>query len=200
MQTYILAALILLTGACTHQVTPAPVASSPVYSTFENKVPGRYALVVEAEQMQRVVEAEGFSCHSQTYPIDSREAFKSSALAALQQAVEQVELVEGPPGPGFDGTITVRVDDYSVQLLTVSGFWVAQLAADADITAGLTVERAGQRVVARSFTVSKDRSNSAGIGCPGGAQAVAGATGAAVGAVLQQIAEEVARAPELRQP
>lgn len=200
MRIFILAALTLLAAACTHNVTPAPAASAPVYMTFEDKVPGRYALIVEASKMQSVVQAQGFSCQSQSYPIDSREAFRSAALATLQQAVEQVELVEGPPGAGFDGVITVQVEDYSVNLLSVSGAWVAQLTADADISSVLTVEKGVDRVVARSFTVSKDRSNSAGIGCGGGAEAVAGATSAAVSAVLQQIAEEVARTPELRQP
>lgn len=198
------AAIGLALTACSYQAVPAVTQAVAVYTTHSTKVPGRYALVVETDEMRDDAKIRGFTCSAHSFPVDMRANFKASVAATMQGIVEEVTLAsEGARADsltldGYDGVIRVRVEHFDVKMDHIQGFWSADIEADADLTAGLIVDKGDTRVVARTFNARKDAISGAGMACSGGAGAVAEATEEAVRSLLQQMAEEVARSPELR--
>ena len=85
-----------LLSACAYN---APVDVSPaynVYSNYEDKLPGRYALYVDSAEAKGEGEVKGFACSAHSYPYDGEAPFSSSVVATFRNIVEEVELVAMP--------------------------------------------------------------------------------------------------------
>jgi hypothetical protein len=190
-------------AACAFQAKPAPVAAVNVYQSYDDKVRGRWLLVVDASALRRDIKPTGLACSAHTYPVDAREAFRASVLRAMQGAVENVELVENAPsGPAMtrqriSGVIRVTAETMQPRLTYTSGFWLMAPTARVDMIANLSVEGPRGRLLGTTAegTGSADGGET---GCPGGADVLGQAGEQAMRRLVTTLAERVANSPRVR--
>jgi hypothetical protein len=199
-----LAAGALLLAGCAYN---APVGAAPnlnVYSSYEEKLPGRYALFVDGEAYSQTVHATGYQCSAHTFPLDMKEAFRQSVIQTMRQVVEDVEIVQSPlPADalvrgGLKGQIIVRADSLTARIQFIPGFWSSTTDSNVDLTANMSVDGPNGRLLGTSAEGTGHAQGEAGAFCGGGATAIADASEKATKQMLGQLGERLSNSPRLR--
>jgi hypothetical protein len=192
-------------SACAYEV---PITASPafdVYSNYRDKIPGRFALFIDASSFAREVKPTGHICSANSYPLNANASFKQSAVNTIEQLVEQVEVVERPlpveelTAKGYHGQIVIKSDEYTARITFVPGFWSATASSSVDVSASLVVDGADGRFLGTSASASRS-SELSSASCGDGAQAIADANSKATKELLGRLGERLANEPRLRQP
>jgi hypothetical protein len=196
----------VLLSACAYQ---APVSVSPnlnVYSSYGEKLPGIYALYVSTDNFNQNIKPTGYQCSFHTYPLDLSTSFKSSVVKTMQQLVENIEVVDVPLSieelkrSGKRGMIIVRGDTVDAHVQFIPGFWSAAATSQVELSANMTVDSSGGRVLGTTAQGSGNAQSDAGALCGGGANAVADAAQKAMKQLLGQLGERLSNSPRLRIP
>jgi hypothetical protein len=199
-----LAAASLALGACAYN---APVGVSPnlnVYSSYDEKLPGSYALYVDSELFSQTVRPTGYNCAAHTFPLDMRDTFKQSVTRTIQQLVEEVEVVQSPLSgealarSGKRGQIVVRADGLNARVQFIPGFWSASSEGNVELTANLSVDGSNGRILGTTAEGSGTAQGDAGLMCGGGANAIAMAAEKATKQLLGQLGERLSNSPRMR--
>ena len=191
-------------GGCAYK-TSAPVSPSyNVYSNYEDKVPGRFALYVNASSMRGEFKVDGLACSAHTYPMDASSAFKTSTLRTLANLVEDIEVVPTPlsrdrlKSGEYDGQIIVELEDMDVRLRMIPGFWTSEMEADVELTASIRVDGREGRVLGTTVSSDEHAKAEAGGACEGGANAISDATSDALEELMQKLGERFANSERVR--
>ena len=188
--------LIFGLSACTAKTYPVTVNSAPAlsaYANYEGKMPGYYALYVEAEKLKQVLKFTSYGCGAHNYPADAREAFKSSALQSLEHLIEHVEAVPQPiirselRARGYDGIILLEVEDMDVVMLTIPGLWNASALAGAKISVSMSVEGKEKRLLGGFVEGSDENQEEMERYCAKGEVAAGKAIEGAISKVLKRL-------------
>jgi hypothetical protein len=132
--------------ACTYTAQAPVNPSYNVYTSYQDRLPGKYALVVDGEQLAGDFKVRGTACSFHTYPLDAREAFKISVARTFEQLVEEVDVTDRPLNQaemlagGYVGLIRVSGEQIDVDLVVIPGFWTHQMEAEVQMTAALVVD------------------------------------------------------------
>jgi hypothetical protein len=198
-------ASVSMLGACAYN---APVTASPnlnVYSSYGDKLPGDYALYIDTGEFGRTIHPTGYLCSAHSYPLDIRDPFRESVVGTLQQLVEHVDVVQTPltadelAKSGKRGQIIVRADSMTATVQFLPGFWSSTGEGHVELTANLTVDGVGGRLLGTTGEGEGTAQADAGAMCGGGAQALANAAEKAVKQLLGQLGERLSNAPRLRE-
>src|SRR5215471_5972041 len=114
--------IAVLLGACSRDVAVMSAPNLNVYTSYTDKVPGKWLLSVESSTLHQNVHTDGIACAAYSWPIDMNEAFRQSARATFANLADSVELVqgnvpaEGLAQGGYSGVIHVNTDDFRVHL------------------------------------------------------------------------------------
>lgn len=199
-----LAAVALVITGCAYN---APVAVAPnlnVYSSYSEKLQGRYALVVESEAYNQTVRPTGYQCSAHTFPLDMQEAFRQSVIQTMRQVVDDVEVVQSPLSSdalargGLKGQIIVRADSMTARIQFIPGFWNVSTDSNVDLTANMSVDGPTGRLLGTSAEGTGHAQGAAGAFCGGGANAIAEASEKATKQLLGQLGERLSNSPRLR--
>lgn len=197
--------LVLLLTGCTYQVAVQPASATAEYTSYTDKVPGKFALYIDAAQMSTSAEQLTQGCPLSKFPINASEAFRTSTVQTFQKIVQTVDVVDAPLPKeeliqkGYRGLISVRADSFIVHMAVIPGFWTATIEGDASLSVGVLVDGPTDRLFDAS--VSSERSSEKWtIGdCGVAVDAISVATTAAVKDAMEQLAGRVNDAPKLRQ-
>jgi hypothetical protein len=198
-------AATLSLGACSYNVSPPATGAANIYSQYSDKIPGRWLLVVEASALNTTARPVGVVGSAHNYPISGSEAFRQAARATVANIVEDVELVATTApmaetnAVGTVGQILIRVDSFQPRLQIIPGFWSATASASAEISAGMTVDGPGGRLLGTSAGASRTADSPSGSFAEGGAQALAEAVGRSQRELLERLGERLSNAPQVRQ-
>jgi hypothetical protein len=196
---------VFITTGCAYN---APVDVTPaynVYSNYDDKLAGRYALYVDAEEMQSEGRTRGMACAAHSYPYDGRDPFKQSVLATFQNIVEDVELVDfqldtdALVAQGFQAQLSVEVESSEVDLTVHAGFWSSEIEADAEIVASVRAMGKSGVLLGSSIEGSDDAVADAGGFCEGASTAMQEALGGAIKKTMERLGERLANARKLRE-
>jgi len=199
-----IAAVGLMLVACAYQ---APVGVSPnlnVYSSYGDKLPGTFALFVSSDGFVQDVKPTGLSCSYHHFPLDVQAQFKESVVKTVQQLVENVEVVDQPlsgselAASGKRGMIVVRADTMVARIQFIPGFWTATGDANVDLSANMTVDTQGGRLLGTTAEGTGNATGEAGQLCGGGANVIGQATEKAMKQLLGQLGERLSNSPRLR--
>ena len=201
----ILAAAIVAVSlcACTYEVKTTAAPALNVYSSYGEKLAGKYALLVQSDIMTKTVEPSSNNCGPHDYPIDARAAFKQSAIQTFTQLVETVETVEKALTAAeltdgqYNGLIVVRAEEYDPRLTFIPGFWSAHASSTVDMSASLLVDGPNGRLLGTKASESRTVESEAS-GCGSGADSLARANSKAMAALLDRLAERFSNEPRLR--
>lgn len=193
----------LVTAACSYPVTVAPAPALDVYASYTEKLPGKYALLVEATSLSRTIAATGQACSAHNYPANANEAFKVSAVKTIEGLVETIEVVSTPMSretmgqKGYRGLIIVKADDYSARLMFVPDFWSATATASADVSGSIVIDGPNGRLFGTSSSSTRTVDQQTGS-CGAGAQIIGQATSMAIKELFERLGERLANEPKLR--
>jgi hypothetical protein len=195
---------ICVTG-CSYKVS-APIAPSyDVYSSYSDKVPGRWVVMVDGGQLKEDFKVSGYVCSAHTFPLDASQAFNASVTRTLENVVEYVEDVQSPlsrdqlASSGYAGLIRVSGEEIDADLEVVPGFWSAGMKAEVQLTAALAVDGPNGRLLGGRLSSEGNDDAEAGGACEGGAQAISKATEKALRRLMEELGEKISNEPRLRE-
>jgi hypothetical protein len=207
MKTYQLAAMAALgviVSACSYQVQTISAPQLDVYSNYERKVPGKWALVVDASQFTHSVKAEGLACAAHNFPVDLRSSFKQSAAATFENIVDSLEVLdtEVPAetliNRGYAGVISVKAEDLRSRLIFEPGFFSSTADTTIELDAGLTVYGPRGKLLGTRGTGKGDGNSESGAFCGGSTKAIEHASESAMKDLLGVLGERFSNAPQIR--
>lgn len=200
---FVITVIVIMSG-CAYN---APVEVSPaynVYSNYEDKLPGRYALFVDSEKMKGEGRTRGIACSAHSYPYDGRDPFKQSVLATFRNLVEEVEFVDTPlsseslTAQGYVAQLSVEVESAEVDLTVHQGFWTAEIEADTEITASVQAAGKDGRLLGSSIEGRDDAVADGGMACEGAATAIQESLSKAMRKTMERLGERLANARKVR--
>lgn len=190
-------------GKCSN----APVSPAyDVFSSYAERVPGRFAVLIDDGEMAGDFKVTGFVCSAHTFPMDARSAFSQSVMKTLEQLVENLETIntgldtEQMRTLGLRGLIRVRGQDLDVDLRAIPGFWSAEMEAEVTMTANAVIDGPEGRLFGGTVSGSGEDRQDAGGACGGGASAMSAAAEDALRNLSREIGERISNAPKLREP
>ena len=210
---------IMLSGCATKPealVTPSPVHQ--IYSTYENKIPGKYALHVDAAAFQGDFfddSAEHVLNYQRKWhyiAMDARPAFQSSTLKTFQIVFDTVSLVPEPLGEDelreeeWSGQIIVMVNNVETDMVSTHrdcfGLYYCTIDRIVHVTtkATATIRKPNREELSFSATAKETHLETAGFenDLYAAARALGKATSDAIEEVLRLLVEQVSNSPELR--
>lgn len=192
-------------SACTYNAS-APVSPAyDVYSNYDDKLSGQYALYVDSEELAGEYSVEGYACSAHNYSQDATGAFQQSVTKTFQNLVENLELVDQPlsardlEARGYTGMIIVEAEDIDVRINVIPGFWTSDMSADVELAASLRVDGREGRLLGTTVSGDDDAKAGAGAGCEGGAKALSEATSRALEDLMQRLGERLSNSRRLRE-
>lgn len=201
-------ALLIVSGVtlsgCAYKAQPTPVAAYDVYSSYGEKLSGKYLLYVDASALNKKVKPTGMTCAAHNYPVMGEEPFKVAVTKTLTNVVSQLEVVNSPvPAGGLKergakAMIVVKGQDMITRLRMVEGFVSATAEADFEIVASVSVDGQNGRLFGSTVSGNGRAESSAGVMCEGGSDAVAQAATQAGKQTLTKLAEELSNSERLR--
>ncbi|WP_193368317.1 hypothetical protein [Pelagibius marinus] len=201
------AAIVLLAVAgCAYD---APVADSPafnVYSSYSEKIPGRFALYVDDRKVgPTAANVRTYACSAHTFSIETGASFATSVHQTFRNLVDEIEVVHQPiagtdlPAHGFTGMISVALEDAEFELTFIEGFWSDKVDTEAEYVARILVEGPQGRVLGTTVEASEDYRGAAGFACDGGSAAISQASSAALKELMERLGDRLVNAPRVRE-
>lgn len=203
MKSLLIVASGLLLAGCAYQVATQSSPQLDVYSNYTTKVPGKWALFVDASGLSKDVHSEGFACSAHSFPMDLRSAFQSSVVATFQnladvEVVDQAPPMQGQSDSRYDGTIVIKAEDLRTKLNFIPGFWSGKADATVELDAGMIVDgRAGRLIGTRASGSGNDVGDS-GFYCGGSSKVISDAAESAMKNLLGTLGERFSNAPQIR--
>lgn len=200
------AGAVMMFGGCAYNVQPQISSATNIYSSYNQKVPGRYVVVIDSSMndLHRTVKASSYVCSADSYPVDMSNVFAASIMGTLNQVFhETVEQSDMPSADalkklGAVGTVFVRLDDFSPRLTCAQGFWSGSCTADTDISFGVEVRDPKGMIYATSVEAEKTSTGDAGQACSGGAVVIARSIKKATRDAMNRMGERLSNAERLR--
>ncbi|TWG53549.1 hypothetical protein [Aminobacter sp. J44] len=194
----------LFLAGCAYNAQPMAVGAYNVYSSYGDKLPGKYLLYVDGGALVRSVKPSDFNCAAHTYPLDLRSGFAGSVRKTFETLVEQLELVNAPvdraelAGRGARGMIIVRGEELNARLRVVPGFWVAGMETDVELVASITVDGRHGRLLGSTVAGDGNAQGDAGGFCEGGAAALVQAAEGALKESVGRLGEALTNSERVR--
>ncbi|MDG4868394.1 hypothetical protein P8631_10330 [Guyparkeria sp. 1SP6A2] len=196
-------AAVLFSG-CAYNSNAPVSASYDVYSSYGDKVPGRYALYIDGGDFKGDFKPLGFACSAHTYSQDATGAFEQSVIKTFENIIVTVEPVDSPlsfeelKSRNLDGQIVVRGEEMDVRISVIPGFWSASIEADVEFAANMTVDSQQGRLLGTTVSGDGDALAGAGTACEGGAKALSLAASDALKELMQRLGERISNSPRVR--
>ena len=195
---------VIAISGCAYQVPTNIKPSYNVYSSFDEKIPGRAAVYVQSEKGSNIVKVTGLACSAHNFPVEANNDIATAVIETLKNLIEEVEKVERPltssqlEGTGSKAMVLVTLEDMDIELIVIPGFWSATMKSEAEIVLGVKVDTKDGRKVGSMVTGRGEKIAEAGGACEGGAIAISGALEEALKSALSSMGEVISNSERLR--
>ena len=196
-----------MTG-CGYKTTVNTVSGINVYSSYEEKIPGRFALVVDSqpELLTKKVKASSFTCSAHNFPVALSNTFESSIYEATKSIFEEVATRVTIPSKEemskdeLSGYILVKATHFEPKVTFIPGFFSGNVSTSADIGFEFSVrDRENKLILSSAVSASRSSDGEAGGACEGGATSLSEAISKAFREALERYAERVSNSTKLRE-
>jgi hypothetical protein len=199
-------ALCAIASGCAYNVQPTTARAVNIYSSYENKIPGKYAIVLDESlrSVNRDVRPATYVCSAHSFPIALGDTLvisvKRTLDAVFEDALERPSMpsAEAMKRDGLSGAILVKLDDFAPRLSCQMGFWTGHCTASTDIAFGVNVRGPGGGLVSTGVAGSKTVDGDSGAACEAGANVLSESISRATRDALERMAERLANAQKLR--
>jgi len=198
--------LMLFVTGCAYQTAVDVSPAYNIYSSYDNKIPGNWALYVDANDFEeRNYKFSGIACAAHKYPLDLSGVFRLSAIKTIENVVENVHLIDSPiptdqlSRDGLTGLIILKGEDIDVDLKLIPGFWSNSVDAEVELAVSIVVNGINGRLLGTTVSEDGEAEAAAGGFCEGATDALGEAAGDSMKNTLERVAERLSNAPKLRQ-
>lgn len=198
--------LSFILTSCAYNVQPMSTKAVNIYSAYEEKIPGAYGLIIDnsVRNVNRKIAPVSYVCAAHRYPIVVGDSLAISVKQTLDSVFERVVEQKTLPSDEslsklrLNGTVLVKLDDFSPRILCTQGFSQGTCTASTDISFGVTVRGLSETLLATAASGSKTADGSAGGACGGGAEVIGDSITRATREALERLAERLSNSPRLR--
>ena len=195
----------LMTAGCTHAVKPVSAPAVNIYTSYGDKVPGWWVLVLDdGVDFQREISPSSYECSAHKYAIGTDGAVASSVRSTFEQVFETVEVRSSAPtvdemkNGGIKGYAVVRLTDFIPRLTCSSSFWSVNCTARAEINFSVEISTAEGKLLSTTVGGNNSADGSAGGACGKAGEVMSEAMRLGLQDALERMAERVSNAPKLR--
>ncbi|MCK9552250.1 hypothetical protein [Aquamicrobium sp.] len=201
--TAALAAMVAL-GGCAYKAEPMSVGAYNVYSSYGEKLPGKYLLFVDANALQKAIKPSDFNCAAHNYPLDLRAGFTGSVRKTFETLVSELEVVDRPvdrselQSRGARGMIIIKGEELDGRLRVVPGFWTAGMETEVELAASIVVDGRSGRLLGSTVGGNGNAQGDAGGFCEGGAKALVQSAEKAMKEAVGRLGEALTNSERVR--
>lgn len=169
-------ALSAALSSCAYKAEPLAVGAYNVYSSYENKLPGKYLLFVDGNALNKTIKPSDMNCAAHSFPLAFSTGFVGSIRKTFENLVSSLEVVEAPvdraglSARGAKGMIIVKGEEVNARLRVVPGFWTMGMETDVEMVASITVDGQSGRLLGTTVSGNGNAQGDAGAFCEGGAK------------------------------
>jgi hypothetical protein len=95
-QAAIAATALGVTSGCAYTAQPVTMGSFDVYSSYGDKLSGKYLLYVDASAFDIDVKPPDLNCAAYDFPLPMSASFKDAAAQTIGNLVDRIEVVDTP--------------------------------------------------------------------------------------------------------
>lgn len=204
MRWIVVGVAVMLASGCAYKAETLDIAAFDTVTSYSAKVPGRYLLYVEATSLDTTVRPNQVACSAHNFPVAASQGFRGSVRRTLENIVDAVEPIDSPipadqlKARGARGLIVVRAENLEGALRVEPGFWSANMSTEVDITASITVDGPGGRLLGTTVEGRGKGQSGAGVFCEGGADSIRQSAEKALKEVVRKIGEAVGNSDRVR--
>ncbi|WP_421930173.1 hypothetical protein [Nitratireductor rhodophyticola] len=197
-------ALMGVVAGCQYSAEPLPVAAYNVYSSYGEKLPGKYLLYVSSSKLRKDIKPSDLNCAAHTFPLDVGSGFTGSVRKTLATLVDELEVVDAPvdrdllKSRGARGMIIIRGEDLNGRLRVVPGFWVNGIETEVEMAASITVDGRSGRLLGATVGGDGTAQSDAGGFCEGGAKSLTMAAEDAMKEAVGRLGEALTNSERVR--
>ena len=197
--------VVILSG-CAYNVKPVSMPALNIYSSYDEKIPGTWVVVIDdsAKNVVREISASSHVCSAHKYPINVGDTIATSIKRTMDSIFENViERVNMPSSDELqqidaEGTVLVKMDTFEPKLRCSMGFWSGSCTASTDIEFGVIVRGQQGKLFATSVGDSATTDGDSGGACAGAANVLAESISKSVREALERMGERLSNSPKLR--
>ena len=207
VKSFVLAIILSALSSCAYKVQPISTEAINIYSSYENKIPGKFAVVLDdnIRYINREVRPVSHFCSAHSYPITLGDSIAVSVKRTLdsifENTIEQSTFPSNETMAKLDlrGTILVKMDDFSPRLSCSQGFWTGTCSGSTDISFGITIRDTNGMLLSTAVSGSKTVDGDSGGACAGAASILSDSITRATKEALERMAERISNSTKLRQ-
>lgn len=194
----------LFVGGCQYKAEPMSVGAYNVYSSYGDKLPGKYLLYVDASALSKAIKPSDLNCAAHTFPLDLRSGFTGSVRKTFETLVAELEVVERPvdraelQSRGARGMIIVKGEELDGRLRVVPGFWTAGMETEVELAASIIVDGRNGRLLGSTVGGNGNAQGDAGGFCEGGAKALVQSAEKAMKEAVGRLGEALTNSERVR--
>jgi hypothetical protein len=197
---------VAIMSGCAYQVPAINVSAPNVYTTYENRIPGSYVLLIDdsVTSVSRQMKASGHVCSAHTYPIFLGDSAGTSVKKLMESLFDNMTVVSSMPTTDemkrnkVKGALVVKLDTFEPRFSCQMGLFSGTCTASADVAFGLIANGPAGRLVAFSSSGSKTADGGAGGACEGASVVLGDAISKSMKDALERMGERIANSPTLR--
>ncbi len=202
-----LAAVAALGSACTHQVLPQVSAARTLYSSYDEKIPGQFALLLDGSlrALDQQIRPSTASCGASYFPVVAGDVLAASTAQTMEEIFEDVWLREQPP-PDWElrirkmgGVVFVKLDEFEPRLRCAGGAFFPSCIATTELSLGIRVSGPDGTLLGASVSGDGRAEGDAGWLCRDAAEILAESIDEAIRETLERAAERVSNSERVRE-
>jgi hypothetical protein len=196
----------LLLGGCSYAVKPVSMPAVNIYSSYEDKIPGTWIIVIDEgmENISREISTSSYACSAHKYPINAGGAIATSVKRTMRSIFENtIEQNTMPTKVELErqnasGVVLVKLDSFEPRVRCSAGFWSMSCTGSADVEFGIIVRGQSGKLLATSVGDSATVDGDGGGACEGAANVLSEAISKSVKEALERMGERLSNSPRIR--
>jgi len=193
-------------SSCSYSVAPTAAPAVNVYSSYDTKIQGRWALVIDegTTEFNRVIKSSSYACSAHKYPLNSGDTISLSIKRTMANVFHEVIEMSTMPNiselsqDNISGVVIIRLDNFIARVRCDQGFWSTDCIADIDMAFGVEVRGNKGILFGTSVGDQKTSEGGAGSGCGNISNIIAEAYRLALRDSMERMAEKISNSERIR--
>ena len=164
----LLTAIILLSGCAQAPVTGIEPISLNTIESIKEKIPGRYALIVTAQNMKGTYHSTSSTCSLYDFPYDVSKPYIALIHETLKTSLQFIELVDEGKNintENYDAIISVSTTNMETKLNIKYGVFTSDAIAFSSITSNINVFFKNKKQSQETFNATRNYTGPLGYVC-----------------------------------
>lgn len=205
--TFVLVLVLGCASGCTYKAPVDSIKGVNVYSAYEEKIPGNFAVIVNTDEslFNKTVSPSSYQCGAHDFDLEFANSFTASVKEANEGIFEStasratIPTVAEMEKDNLSGYVLIQGKFFEPRISFIPGFWSSRANATVNIGFDYSIRDKHNKLIVTG-TVSGERSHEgeAGAFCSSGTETLMEATQKAMRDVLERYGERVSNSEKLR--